>query len=113
MSFAEVIEQEWGGNGIEKIEFKRHTNSPHSAGRVSVPFKIVLLNYIFVPLLFYYLRTSHHEKQEQYWSYTVSLFYSYLKMYGGVNFSNDQYHLVVAIHSLYRRAQILRAAVFT
>ena len=35
MEFVEVIEQEWGKNGIEKIEFKRHTNSPHSAGRVT------------------------------------------------------------------------------
>ena len=35
MAFAEVIEQEWDKNGIEKIEFKRHTNSSHSASRVT------------------------------------------------------------------------------
>ena len=28
MAFAEAIEQECNKNGIEKIEFKRHTNSP-------------------------------------------------------------------------------------
>ena len=35
MAFAEVIEQEWDKHGIKKIEFKRHTNSPHSPGRVT------------------------------------------------------------------------------
>ena len=35
MAFAEVIEQEWDKNGIEKIKFKRHTNSTHSASRVT------------------------------------------------------------------------------
>ena len=35
MAFAEVIEQDWDKNGIEKIEFKRYTNSPHSASRVT------------------------------------------------------------------------------
>ena len=35
MTFAEVIEQEWDKHRIKKIEFKRHTNSPHSAGRVT------------------------------------------------------------------------------
>ena len=35
MAFTEVIEQEWDKHGIKKIEFKRHTNSPHSAGRVT------------------------------------------------------------------------------
>ena len=42
MAFAEVIEQEWDKHGIKKIEFKQHTNSPHSAGRVtSHPAKIL------------------------------------------------------------------------
>ena len=36
MAFAEVIEKECDKNGIEKIEFKRYTNSPHSAGRVMI-----------------------------------------------------------------------------
>ena len=35
MAFAEVIEQEWDKHGIKKIEFKRHSNSPHSAGRIT------------------------------------------------------------------------------
>ena len=35
MAFVEVIEQEWDKNGKEKIRFKRHSNSPHSAGRVT------------------------------------------------------------------------------
>ena len=35
MAFVEVIEQEWDKHGIKKIEFKRQTNSPHSAGRVT------------------------------------------------------------------------------
>ena len=35
MAFVEVIEQEWDKHGIKIIEFKRHSNSPHSAGRVT------------------------------------------------------------------------------
>ena len=35
MAFAEVIEQEWDKQGIRKIEFKWHTNSPHSTGRAT------------------------------------------------------------------------------
>ena len=35
MAFVEVIEQEWDKHGIKKIELKRHSNSPHSAGRIT------------------------------------------------------------------------------
>ena len=52
MVFAEVIEQEWDKHGINKIEFKRHTNSPHSAGRVtSHPAKTILTRYSIRHLL--------------------------------------------------------------
>ena len=35
MAFAELIEQEWDKHADKKIGFKRHTNSPHSAGTVT------------------------------------------------------------------------------
>ena len=35
MAFAETIEKEWDKHDIQRIEFKRHDNSPHSAGRLT------------------------------------------------------------------------------
>ena len=35
MLFAGTIEKEWDRHGIQKLEFHRHDNSPHSAGRLT------------------------------------------------------------------------------
>ena len=35
MSFAETVEAEWDKHNIQKIEFKRHSNSPQSARRIT------------------------------------------------------------------------------
>ena len=35
MAFAETIKKEWHRHGIQKLEFHRHDNSPHSAGRLT------------------------------------------------------------------------------
>ena len=35
MDFAETVEAEWDKHNIQKIEFKRHSNSPQSAGRIT------------------------------------------------------------------------------
>ena len=35
MDFAETVEAEWDKHNIQKIEFKRHSNSTQSAGQIT------------------------------------------------------------------------------
>ena len=56
MAFAETLEKEWVKNDLHMIQFKRQSNSPHSAGRVTshpaktfshrTLFKIVCMLYV-------------------------------------------------------------------
>ena len=35
MAFAETVEAEWDKHNTQKIEFKRHSNSPQSSGKIT------------------------------------------------------------------------------
>ena len=56
---------------------------------------------LFDPLFFHSLGKIHDDEEEEYRCHDVTLFDTNFERYGGVKFTDNQYHLTILVHSCY------------